>query len=115
MWQDPHELSTVCTTHDVLHVFGFPFAWKKFKGGFQVSWIGFWADMSTWQVGLSDSRAAWVAGWLDEFIDGEIVYTKRVAEGLGRLGFAVGAASHYKPFLGPPPRFRWASRSSRSS
>ena len=85
----------------ILCTFGFPFAWKKFKGGFQVSWIGFWADLTTWQVGLSDSRADWVVAWLNELLEAEVVPVKRIAEGLGRLGFAVSAADHYKPFLGP--------------
>ena len=84
-----------------LHSMGFPFAWHKFKGGFEVAWIGFWADLTTWQVGLSAQRADWVIRWLEDLMQAQEVSPRRVAEGLGRLGFAVTAVDFYKPFLGP--------------
>ena len=85
----------------VYHILGFPFAWHKFKGGFELSWIGYWADLTTWQVGLSDARAEWIMRWLEDLMSGNQVSCHRATEGLGRLTFAVAVADTYRPFLGP--------------
>jgi hypothetical protein len=102
-----HPFDSLVLSILLLRCLGFPFAWRKFRGGFQLSWIGFWADLTTWQVGLSDQRARWVTDWLEEFMGAEQVCCRRVAEGLGRLSFAVSAVGAYKPFLGP--WFAWVA------
>ena len=37
---------------------GTPFAWKKFKGGLRVAFIGYELDYGTFRVGMSDARSA---------------------------------------------------------
>jgi len=41
---------------------GVPFKWSKFRGGFSVSWIGYWIDWDQNKFGISASRAAWLVG-----------------------------------------------------
>ena len=57
----------------VLEVLSFPLAWKKTGGGLAYDWIGYWLDVQTFEVGLSERRAAWVVDWL----------RSRAAEGCG--------------------------------
>ena len=45
-------------------VVGVPFSWKKFRGGFSMDWVGFWIDYTRFEVGLSESRAMWLAKWI---------------------------------------------------
>jgi hypothetical protein len=41
---------------------GTPWKWRKFRGGNSCSWIGYWMDWQEFRLGLSVSRAAWIAG-----------------------------------------------------
>ncbi|CAE7611856.1 unnamed protein product, partial [Symbiodinium sp. KB8] len=43
---------------------GTPFSFKKFKGGFKVPFVGYELDYSTWKVGMSDARGAWIISWI---------------------------------------------------
>ena len=45
---------------------GTPFSFKKFRGGFKVPFVGFELDYSTWKVGMSDSRGAWIVSWIKD-------------------------------------------------
>ena len=80
---------------------GAPFKWKKFRGGFKTDWVGLHLDNSVFGVGLSKSRAAWMAGWLNSVVELGTVEISQFAGGLGRLNFAAMALFFYKPWLGP--------------
>eukprot|EP00974_Lingulodinium_polyedra_P029204 2814266-Lingulodinium_polyedra.AAC.1 len=97
----------------LLEALGLPFVWKKFRGGFEVSWIGLWADLRAWRVGLSEARAEWLREWLREIAASRFVLARRVAEGLGRLAFGIAAVDAYKPFLGP--WYAWCAAVPRGS
>ncbi|CAE7433798.1 unnamed protein product, partial [Symbiodinium microadriaticum] len=45
---------------------GTPFSFKKFKGGFKVPFVGYELDYSTWKVGMSDARGAWIISWIKD-------------------------------------------------
>ncbi|CAE7249029.1 unnamed protein product [Symbiodinium sp. CCMP2592] len=45
---------------------GTPFSFKKFRGGFKVPFVGFELDYRSWQVGMSDSRGAWIVSWIKD-------------------------------------------------
>ena len=79
---------------------GFLFSWK-IKGGLEVAWIGYGADLTMWEVGLSDSRAAWLSRWLEALETSKAILVQSVIEGLGRLGLGVLAADELKLFLVP--------------
>ncbi len=47
-----------------LTALGVPFGWKKFRGGHETSWIGFWVDPWVGRLGISEARAQWLISWL---------------------------------------------------
>ena len=49
-------------------VCGTPFSWKKTRGGFQLDWIGYWSDYSTFSLGISEGRAKWLIGWITDLL-----------------------------------------------
>lgn len=82
-------------------VVGVPFSWKKFRGGFSMDWVGFWIDYTRFEVGLSESRAMWLAKWIQSTLSEGSVLIRAFGEALGRFGFASGALEYFRPFLGP--------------
>ena len=51
-----------------LVLIGMPFSWKKFRGGDELDWVGYWVDYKTFCVGVSESRAKWVILWLGSMV-----------------------------------------------
>lgn len=45
---------------------GTPFSWKKFRGGIELDYVGFWTDYGRFQLGLSEKRANWVVRVISE-------------------------------------------------
>eukprot|EP00969_Alexandrium_andersonii_P026012 1135297-Alexandrium_andersonii.AAC.1 len=43
---------------------GAPFSWAKLHGGIAYDWLGYWVDYGTFQLGFSEKRSTWIAGWL---------------------------------------------------
>ena len=80
--------------------FGFPFKWAKFRGGFEVEWLGMAVSYKSFSMGLSSSRAQWLAGWIDKILAEGSVLTGEMASGLGRLNYAAQALYYEKAFLG---------------
>jgi len=90
-----------------LAVLGFPFKWAKQRGGLKVEWIGLFADYTSMKLGLSPSRAAWVAKWTKGLAESGNATAKEMEQGLGRLCFAANALLWERPFLGP--LFSWTA------
>ena len=78
-----------------------PFAWKKFAGGHEFEWVGFWINIDTLSAGISEKRKTWVLKWIDEVTGDTLVKVKNCQEVLGRLQFVATALITMKPFLGP--------------
>ena len=84
-----------------LEVLGLPFAWKKFKGGLDVEWVGFQICLKGARLGLSEIRARWLINWLSATAQRGIVKISDLASVVGRLSFGLTALGHLRPFLGP--------------
>lgn len=80
---------------------GTPFSWKKFRGGLELDWVGYWLDVKRFEVGISQKRISWLLKWAQTIKDNKLVQQRDFAEGLGRLGFATQVILWIKPFLAP--------------
>lgn len=92
---------------------GTPISWKKVRGGLEFEWLGYWLDYTRFEIGLSESRAAWLVAWGTRITTDRLVQMGDMAEGLGRLGFATGALEWGRPFLAP--MFAWVSAAPSSA
>jgi hypothetical protein len=86
---------------------GVPFKWKKFRGGDEVDWIGYWISFSGFRLGISSSRARWIREWVEKVIKAGFVEMRDFHAFLGRVCFIVGALEYLKPFLAP--LYAWAA------
>ena len=91
----------------ILLTLGVPMKLSKFRGGFQVEWVGLAIDNRLYSLGLSLSRATWVINWISEVVNSKSVETSNFAGGLGRLNFAAAALLYERPWLGP--LYSWSS------
>jgi len=82
-------------------VLGVPWSWSKLRGGTEYTWVGFQHQLLEHSLGLSESRALWLQGWLDGLIRDRIVIIRDFLAGLGRAAFACGALEYDRPFLAP--------------
>ena len=86
---------------------GVPWKWKKWRGGHQVSWIGYWISVETFEVGISDTRAGWLVTWIDKTVREGRVSVEDFRAVLGRLSFSLGVLDYLKPFVSP--LFAWCA------
>ena len=86
---------------------GAPLKWSKFRGGYEVSWIGLGISYREYSLGLTEARATWMASWLQKLAGDGVVKLIEYLGGLGRLNFAATALLYEKPFLGP--MYTWAA------
>ena len=84
----------------VLFALGAPMKWKKFRGGYELDWIGYHFSHSLYAIGISASRAEWICLWIDQLLLIGLVSGTEFAGGLGRLNFTANALIYEKPFLG---------------
>ena len=103
----PKKFQSLCLGFMVLEVLGFPIAYHKVTGGVNYEWVGYWMDVSRFEVGLSVRRADWVIRWLRDRAAEGSSYGTGFRQGVGRLGFAASALEYLLPFLGPI--FAWAA------
>ena len=92
---------------------GFPFKWAKQRGGQKVEWIGLYTDYTTFRLGLSPRRSAWLCDWVKNLAVSGKVTQKIFEQGLGRLGFSASALLWERPFLGPLYSWNAAVRGKR--
>ena len=86
---------------------GVPWKWKKFRGGFQQQWIGYWVDVEGFTLGISESRSGWMVSWLRRTVGEGTVEMKDFRAVLGRMSFMLGALDFLKPFV--CPLYAWAA------
>ena len=80
---------------------GIPWKWKKFKGGYQLDWIGYYIDFETYYLGISVKRAEWLVNWCDKTVAEKKTRVADLRAVLGRLCFALGALEYLRPFTVP--------------
>ena len=85
----------------LLEILGVPLQWNKAEGGCKLNWVGYEFSYISHSLGLSSSRAAWAAAWCERLAQAGSFRMSDFREGLGRLGFVVGALSFDAPFLAP--------------
>ena len=86
---------------------GVPWKWKKFRGGHQASWIGYWMCLESYELGISATRAEWLCSWIRRSLkEGEVQMSDFRAV-LGRISFTLGVLDYLKPFVSP--LFSWAA------
>ena len=86
---------------------GAPLKWAKFRGGYEVGWIGLGINYREYSLGLTEARATWIWNWLLGIAEVGKVHVTEYLGGLGRLNFAATALVYEKPFLGP--LYTWAA------
>jgi len=82
-------------------VLGFPWSWGKLRGGTDFTWVGYQHQLREHALGLSESRAAWLRGWLGSVLEARVVHVREFVAGLGRAAYACGALEYDRPFLAP--------------
>ena len=74
---------------------------RKFRGGIELDYVGFWTDYGRFQLGFSEKRAKWVVRVISELEAADYLISGRAfTELLGRLGFAAQAVPWVRPLLG---------------
>ena len=84
-----------------LQLFGVPLKLKKSNGGSKFPWIGYEILLSEFALGISESRAAWLKGWISKVLESGSVVLGDLMDCLGRMVFVYGALSYDLPFLAP--------------
>ena len=83
-----------------LEMAGIPFSYPKFRGGFQMDYVGYWMDYSRFELGLSEKRANWLVKFVENLrSDGWLTGVKQFQEFHGRLGFASQVLPWIRPLL----------------
>ncbi|CAE8676182.1 unnamed protein product, partial [Polarella glacialis] len=90
-----------------LCLLGVPMSWKKFHGGLQYEWVGYWSDLRRRRLGISKGRADWLVRWMSKALVAGSVCIEEFKSVLGRMGFAMRALETFRPFLGP--LYAWSS------
>ena len=87
---------------------GTPFAYRKFRGGLRIDFIGYHLSYDCWAAGLSLKRCEWVTDWIDRAeANGWMVLGRHFIELAGRLTFVGQVLRWMKPFL--TPLHSWAA------
>ena len=86
---------------------GVPWRWDKSRGGTQVDWIGYWADLWHGRLGISVRRAQWLAQWMARQTSAGSTDMADFTAVLGRLCFAMGPLEYLRHFIAP--LFAWAA------
>ena len=79
---------------------GMPFKWAKFRGGYEVAWVGFGINFKLYAIGLTEARAGWVVKWTNQLVESGTVSILEFQSGLGRLNYASQALYYERAFLG---------------
>jgi len=73
----------------------------KAARGTDFTWVGYQHQLREHALGLSESRAAWLRGWLGAVLDARVVNVREFTAGLGRAAYSCGALEYDRPFLAP--------------
>ena len=68
-----------------------------------VSWVGFELLHSSYQLGMSERRAAWFVKWTRTTAEQETVHMAKFEDCLGRVTHVTGALELERPFMAGRP------------
>jgi hypothetical protein len=71
--ETPYERRSIILMVCCLFALGTPLKWAKFRGGFQVNWVGLHTCYRTFSLGLSAERAGWLHKWTLQCCEERIV------------------------------------------
>ena len=91
----------------LMSALGLEFKWPKFRGGTSAPCIGYWVEVRTFQLGLSEKRAQWLIGWIRARLESGMVEMADFTAVLGRISFALSPLMHLRPFAAP--LFAWGT------
>ena len=81
---------------------GTPFSERKWRGGLQLDWVGYWIDYGPFKLGISEKRCLWIVQGIEAMEgNGWLVDVRRFHELHGRLGFMSQVLCWIRPFLAP--------------
>ena len=81
---------------------GTPFSERKWRGGLQLDWVGYWIDYGRFKLGISEKRCQWIIRGIEAMESGKwLVDVRRFHELHGRLGFMSQVLVWIRPFLAP--------------
>ena len=95
------ELEDIGVVIFLLSLVGFPWNWKKFRGGTEVGWIGYTIDFDKYTLGISEKRAQWLVSWVSKTLEEGHVLVSDLEAVVGRFGFAMIPLDYLRPFLAP--------------
>ena len=72
----------------LLEVAGLRIAWKKFKGGVEVEYVGYWMDLARFRLGVSIKRRGWLEKTLNGYVQNGRIMVKTAEAHVGRFSFA---------------------------
>lgn len=98
--EHPGERLSILVAIVVLLSVGAPMKWSKFRGGYQLDWVGYHFCHKEYTIGISLKRAEWVVNWVSLLLSTGSVNVLEFFSGLGRLNFVAGALIYDRPFLG---------------
>ena len=79
-----------------------PFSERKWRGGLQLDWVGYWIDYGPFKLGISEKRCLWIVQGIEAMEgNGWLVDVRRFHELHGRLGFMSQVLCWIRPFLAP--------------
>ena len=98
--ETPSERASILLAVTILLAVGTPFKWSKFRGGYELQWVGYTFSHRLYSVGISQERSDWVVGWINKLLEEGSVLVNDFVAALGRLNFTASALVYEKPFLG---------------
>ena len=60
-----HREAAVIWSIVFLTICGVPLSWNKIQGGDEIRWIGYHILLSSFALGITESRAMWATDWLE--------------------------------------------------
>ena len=97
-----HKFLTMWMCLAAYELVGTPFAYRKFRGGTVVDFVGYEISYTDWRAGISERRCSWLVKWILEAEQADwIVVGRSVIELAGRLSFVARLLTWIKPFLSP--------------
>ena len=86
---------------------GTPFSSHKWRGGFQIDWVGYWIDYTRFHIGISEKHCQWIIVTITSLSDnGGLVDVRRFHELHGCSGLR-SSCGYVRSWLRDVPGLLW--------